>query len=157
MTTNRKLTIGIIVLLFINLVILGFFIFNHKDCNNTRSTVPKGPAQTIIKKLDFNKEQIEDLKTLKTSHMKYVRAKDEEIKAVKKVIFNSLGHDNGTNIDSLSTIIGAIQKDIETSHYHHFLKIKALCKGDQVEKFNELSKELSEIFSTRRQGRTNKK
>lgn len=150
MTTNRKLTIGIIGLLVINLIVVSFLMSGHKKGNTTNNERREGPAQIIIKKLDFDEAQVASLNILKETHIKNVRSKDEEIREIKKTIFNSLGDDEGVNIDSLSTIIGGIQKDIEIAHYQHFLRIKALCREDQLPKFNELSKELSKIFSRKR-------
>ena len=150
MTTNRKLTIGIITLLIINLIILGFFMTGHRRGNNSMNSRHQEPEHIIIEKLDFDDTQVASLRTLKMVHIKNVRSKDEEIRRVKKLIFNSLGSDSPVNIDSLSTIIGGIQKDIELSHYNHFIKIKELCREDQIEKFNELSKDLSEIFRRKR-------
>jgi len=154
MTTNRKLTIGIIALLVINLIILGFFMSGHKRGNSAMNDKHQRPEHIIIEKLDFDETQVASLKILKKAHIKNVRLKDEEIREVKKLIFNSLGSDSPANIDSLSTIIGGIQKNIELSHYNHFIKIKELCREDQIEKFNELSKELSEIFRRKRRAHT---
>ena len=53
--------------------------------------------------------------------------------------------------------IGELQENIEVAHYNHFIKLKALCKGDQVEKFNELSKELAKIFKSRHRSHKGKK
>jgi hypothetical protein len=146
MTTNRKLTIGIIALLIINVVIVGVLMTGHKRNKSAKNDRRQGAEHIIIEKLNFDDTQIASLRTLKMAHIKNVRSKDEEIREVKKLIFNSLGSDSPVNIDSLSTIIGGIQKDIELSHYYHFIKIKELCREDQIGHFIELSKELSEIF-----------
>lgn len=149
MTTNKKLTFGIIALLIINLIILGVLFVGHKK-HNKRPKKHQGPEHVIIKKLDFNEEQVAAFKVLKKEHREQIKAQDEKISAIKNDIFNSLGNENQINIDSLSTVIGGLQKEIEVKHYNHFLKVKALCKGEQVEKFNELSKKLSAIFSKKR-------
>ncbi len=156
MTTNRKLTIGIIGLLVINLIVVSFLITGHKKGGDRKNSTRHNPAQIIIKKLDFNESQVASLNTLKESHKKNVHSKDEEIRAIKKTIFNSLGDQTSVNIDSLSSMIGAIQEDIEVAHYEHFLRIKALCNEDQLPKFTELSKELSKIFN-RKKGHTSRK
>lgn len=156
MTTNRKLTIAIIALLVINLIVVSFLIKDHKNGDESKSTKRQEPAEIIINKLDFDESQVTALYELKEKHIKNVRAKDAEIREIKKTIFNSLGYDEGVNIDSLSTVIGGIQKDIEVSHYQHFLRIKALCRDDQKEKFTALSKELSEIFNRKRNRRSSK-
>ena len=40
-----------------------------------------------------------------------------------------------------------IQKEIEKTHFQHFLEIKALCRPEQIEDFNLLSEELARIFA----------
>lgn len=56
-----------------------------------------------------------------------------------------------TNSESESTDIFTkmceIQKEIEKTHFQHFLEIKALCRPEQIEDFNLLSEELARIFA----------
>ncbi len=146
MTTNRKLTIGIIALLVINLIILSFLFMGHKKKNRQKNDKREGPMQIISKKLDFNDEQIASFKEIVKAHRENVQSKDKEIKQIKIAIFNSLGSDTPANIDSLTTRIGSIQSTIEAAHYNHFAAIKKLCTEDQLPKFTELSKELSKMF-----------
>lgn len=157
MTANRKLTIGIIALLIINIIILGVLLSGQKHRKDSKNSRQMGPERVLVKKLDFNKEQIASFKVLIKEHRKEIRANDEKIRSIKTQIFNSLGDEAAFNIDSLSTIIGGLQKEIEVKHYNHFVKVKALCNADQLIKFDSLSKQLSKIFSSKGRGPKRKK
>ena len=49
--------------------------------------------------------------------------------------------------DSLVIQLADYQSQIETTHYNHFLDIKKLCRQEQLKKYDELTTELSKIFS----------
>ena len=155
MTTNRKLTIAIIVLLVLNLIILGFFMTSHKNERRGDIENRQGRKQIVIERLDFNDEQVAAFNMLITEHRKRIKDNDSAIRTIKTNIFNALGDDRTANIDSMASKIGDLQEHIEVAHYHHFMKVKALCKDEQIEKFNALSKDLSKMFS--RKGHTSKK
>ena len=156
MTTNRKLTIGIIGLLVVNLLVLAFFFTRHRGERNKGNDKRQNPRQMVIERLDFDIEQAANFNTLVEIHKKKIKNNDSVIWDVKTRIFNALGNDKQTNVYSLAAQIGELQENIEVAHYNHFMKVKALCKEDQLPKFTELSKELSEIFNSRRRSHKNK-
>ncbi len=157
MTTNRKLTIGIIGLLAVNLLILAFFFTRHRGDFNRGGEPRHNPREMVVKKLDLNSEQEASFNALVDIHKKEIRDNDSLIWEVKIKIFDALSDDKVTNVDSLASQIGDLQESIEIAHYNHFMKVKALCREDQVENFNELSKDFSKIFSARRRSRKDKK
>jgi hypothetical protein len=157
MTINRKLTIGIIALLAVNLLILAFFFTKHRDDFKRGDEARKNPREMVVKKLDFDSGQEASFNALVDIHKKQIMHNDSLIWSVKTQIFDALSDDKIKNVDSLASQIGELQEGIEVSHYNHFMKVKALCREDQIQKFNELSKELSKMFSERRRGRKDKK
>lgn len=47
----------------------------------------------------------------------------------------------------LSNEIGTLQRQIEILQYNHFKDIKALCKPNQIGRYDELMTEISRVFS----------
>lgn len=109
---------------------------------------PDRPKNIIIAKLKFNEQQVNSYQKLIDQHRKDIKENDAKILMLKNELYSLLNADNNnTKIDSLTTQIGNIQKQIEVVHFNHFLDIKALCKPEQLPNFNKLSKELTEIFN----------
>ncbi len=136
-TLNR---IIIAVLLTSNLILLGFIFFS-------RPPRPPMPKEVIIKKLGFDKDQKAEYLQLTKVHHEAVMALESKIKEKKKELYSTLANANGnTNVDSLAKAIGQIQTEIEHTHYSHFTAIKNLCRKEQLPAFNELSKELGDLF-----------
>jgi hypothetical protein len=48
--------------------------------------------------------------------------------------------------DSLIEILASNQKKIEETHFKHFQDIKKLCTPEQMNRFDDLTEELSRIF-----------
>jgi len=55
--------------------------------------------------------------------------------------------------DSLYLKLANYQKQIETTHFNHFLEIKKICNKEQLSDYKYLTEELSKIFSNRRKPR----
>ena len=105
------------------------------------------PKEVIIKKLGFDKDQKAEYLQLTKAHHEDVMALESNIKEKKKELYSTLANGNGNaNVDSLAKAIGQIQTEIEHTHYKHFTEIKNLCRKEQLPAFNELSKELGDLF-----------
>ena len=145
---NRKYFYIIIICLLLvsNFVLLYFVLQKPKDGFN-----PNGPKNIIIEKLQFDEEQVVLYQKLIDQHRKDIRENDAKILMLKNDLYSYLKiKGNATAIDSLTTEIGIIQKQIEEIHFNHFLDIKTLCKPEQLSKFNKLSEELAEIFNQKK-------
>ena len=145
---NKKsfylLLIGL--LLISNLLTLFFIIpkGKHKHFGN-------GPKSIIIEKLNLDEQQIFAYEQLIDQHRKNIKASDKKIIQLKKELYGSLQTEsNEQYADSLTSEIGSIQKQIETIHFNHFNDIKALCKPEQLDEFNELVDELEFLFSNKK-------
>ena len=135
-------------LLLIGLLLLSnlatvFFVIEkgkHKD-------VEQGPKNIIIEKLAFDKQQSAAYQKLIDQHRKDIGARDQEIILLKKELYSLLRSEgNELMSDSLTTEIGRIQKEIESTHLEHFKDIRAICKPEQRERFNGLLDELEILF-----------
>ena len=54
---------------------------------------------------------------------------------------------NNSLKDSLFKEIATTHTEIEHIHYQHFSAIKAICTPEQMSHFNELIKEIADLFS----------
>ncbi len=136
-TLNR---IIIAVLLTSNLILLGFIFFS-------RPPRPPMPKEVIIKKLGFDKDQKAEYLQLTKAHHEAVMALESKIKEKKKELYSTLSAtEDSAIINAAASEIGQIQTEIEYTHHKHFTEIKNLCRKEQLPAFNELSKELGDLF-----------
>jgi periplasmic protein CpxP/Spy len=142
MSKTRFLILAIVVLFLINIMTLAFF-----TLKGPRGKDRKPPKEYIAKKLHFDDKQIIEYDILIDEHQSKIRKLDEELKRCKNDLYSQLSKPANQKVtDSLFTQLALTQKNIEQSHYHHFLEIKALCTDKQLEDFNQLTKELAKLF-----------
>ncbi len=143
MNKTKLLTIFSIVLLAINLMLVGFILFKTPLRKGS-----EGPRDIIIEKLHFNNDQTIAYDTLISLHRIDIREQDQIIRQLKNNLYSALNSPFDTlRNDSLITLIGNAQQNIERIHYHHFQDIKKLCKPEQQKSFEALTKELSSMFN----------
>ena len=143
MSKVRLLTITSIGLLVCNIVLLAFMFFGKPPHTNH-----EGPKQLVIEKLGFNDTQVAEYDLLIETHKTSISSYDNELKQLKQNLYVLLSKESSDlERNEMIQKINNLQKDIELTHYHHFEQIKSLCKDDQIEKFNELSKDLSKMFA----------
>lgn len=144
MNKNRFQLLVIAALLISN-VLLIIFINLPKKHNGFH---PNKPRNIIIERLHFDEKQIEAYDKLIEQHRKQIRENDKQIILMKNELYLNLRRETDDKIlDSLTTSIAKIQKQIETTHYLHFVDIRNICKKEQLNNYNELILELSKIFS----------
>ncbi|WP_432671303.1 hypothetical protein [Flavobacterium sp. SM2513] len=145
MNKTKLLTIGVIVLVVINLVTLSFFIINKPHDGRERKAIPR---EIVIKKLHFDPDQVMQYEQLIKIHKDSIVVLDNKIKKYKNELYRQLTQEEDKKaIDQLFLEIATTQAAIERLHFNHFLTIKKLCKPDQLEDYNELTHELAKIFN----------
>jgi hypothetical protein len=134
----------IIALVATNAILLFFLLQRNKPRMN-----PDAPKKMIIERLKFDDNQINTYQKLIDTHRKDIKARDMQILAIKNELYLLLLHNDidNTVVDSLSIKIAETQKEIELIHFNHFRAIKAICAGTQIENFNDLAKDLVNIFN----------
>lgn len=149
MTKTRMLTIAVAGLLLVNFGLLAFLVFSRPG-NSFRGTGPRhgteGPKEIIIKKLDFNKEQVAAYEQLIDGHKANIQKLNDEVRNTKNKLYATLANDTALSADSLTNRLGTLQVQIEKLHYDHFAAIAKLCGPDQKDKFQDLTKELANYF-----------
>lgn len=138
---NRKKFISYlcVVLLISNGVLLFLFLQrpNHE-----------GPKKEIIAKLAFDEKQVQAYEKTILKHRALIDKADKEIVVLKNNLYKRLkAKENESEKDSLITLLGQKQEEIERIHFKHFLEIKKICtKPEQVKKFEDLTAELGRLF-----------
>lgn len=141
----KLLTYSVIGLLLLNTATIGFLVLRPGDRNRAE------PRAIIIEKLNFDENQQKEYQQLIYWHRNQIDELDEKIWETKKKLYLQLQNkelDVKTK-DSLIALLSKYQKQIETTHFNHFQDIKKLCRKNQLNNFNELTKELSRMFSNK--------
>jgi len=142
MNKSKFLIIIIIGLLISNGVLFFVLIKNHQEKG--------GPKNIIIEKLHFDKEQIKSYEVYIQYHRKAINDNEATMNKLRSNLFEQLKYQHNEKIiDSLISNIAKQQITAEHINYNHFLEIKKLCKPNQAKYFDELIKDISNLFSTK--------
>ena len=140
MNKSKFLILIIIGLLISNGILLFMFINGPK--------MHKGPKEVIIDKLHFDKEQIKIYEGYIQKHRHSINDNEDRMNELRSKLYENLSSQQDTHkIDSLLSKIASQQYIAEKINYNHFLAIKRLCKPSQQNDFNELTKEITNLFS----------
>ncbi|MBL7825793.1 MAG: hypothetical protein JNJ57_04125 [Saprospiraceae bacterium] len=139
-TQTKFWRLAAMVLFLVNLAWLGFFWMmpSHKPMGEK-------PRDIIIKKLAFDREQINTYDQLITAHRAQISEKQDQIQKEKQQMYIGLSQPQ-SDWDSLAHEVGLLHGEIERIHVRHFLQIKKICREDQLDEFRQLTFELAEIF-----------
>lgn len=131
--------------LLLSNILLAVYLFTGAD---KKGFHPDKPRNTIIERLHFDAGQVEKYDGLIRAHRAQIREKDRQIRDLKKGLYRYLkqGEDSAP-VDSATTAIAAVQKEIETIHYAHFLEIRNLCTPAQIKDYDLLVDDIADIFS----------
>lgn len=155
MNNSKILRITIISILIINIAVISYLLINKDAFFGNK---PPKPREIVIEKLNFSPEQIKQYDVTITKHQNKIKALDDSIRNTKNKLYLRL-KDSSTEIDNNDRLVNQInmfQKQIEITHYNHFIEIKKICNKEQLEKFNALTNELSKIFSGKRKPKNEK-
>ena len=148
MTKINLLTFSLIAMLILNLGIVGYLFF-QKPVVLDQTHPPfghEGPKNEIIRMLHFDNEQIQQYKLTIDKHRATIRQLNENIELTKSALYYTLQKEADPQKDSLLNQLAFLQKEIEQTHYAHFVEIKKLCKPNQLDDYNELTSQLARFF-----------
>lgn len=149
MEKQKLITFSIVALLLLNIGTLGFLYFTEPK-HGAMPPRPHGriePREIIIQKLHFDEQQQAQYDNLIQEHRHKIEATEDKIRETKNDLYLLLNQPNAKQKDSLIASLAKYQKEIETIHFEHFADIKNLCHKDQLADFEDLTEELSRIFS----------
>ncbi len=140
----KLLTYSVIALLLLNLATIGFVVLSKPGDRNRPE-----PREIIIEKLKFDENQKKEYEQLIYWHRSQIDELDEKTLETKKELYLQLlkNEVDTKTKDSLMNSLLKYQNQIENIHFKHFEDIKRLCRKDQLKNFEDLTKELSKIFS----------
>jgi hypothetical protein len=143
MNKNKFLTIVSVGLLLINLLLVGFIL--NKEFGHSKH---EGPRNLIIEKLKLDQDQVKNYDIMIANHRKNIGDAESRMFDLKKQLYSKL-YTNGDieNRDSLLNELGKVQMKIEQINYSHFNELRKLCHPDQQALFQNLTNELTELFS----------
>lgn len=154
MNRSKLLTIAVIGLLLINLGTLSFILLSSRSSAPERGETPprgEGPKRIISERLGFTEEQQKEYDVIIKEHRSHTNELTGRSRELHNALFALLKNDSTDRptADALIEKIALNQKEIDNLNLEHFRKIKAICKGEQVQKYNELVDDLSHLFSPR--------
>ncbi len=147
MSKIKLLTIAVIGLLILNFLILGFLFLHKPPHPDRRGDDGNGPKNIIIKKLNFDEKQIADYQKLIEQHQSKLKNLRDQVRETKQLLYQQLSTNNIPISNELENKLGILQTEIEQTHYQHFLQLKKLCKPNQLKNYQELTKELTQLFN----------
>lgn len=131
--------------ILLNVILISFLFLGKKAGPRERIQ----PREIIIQKLHFDDAQIEAYEITIHEHQKAIRDIDDAIREQKNELYSLLKNNSTEDkkADSIIANIADLQKEIEKTHYKHFLEIRKICTDKQLKDYNTLTEELSQIFS----------
>lgn len=106
------------------------------------------PADIIVKRLHFDAGQEQAFEALVKKHREAVREKDTEIRSFKDQMYAQLCQDipDTVVVNMLQNTIASVHRELEATHFNHFMEVKSLCRSEQISDFKGLTTEISRFF-----------
>lgn len=147
MSKTRLLIASIVVLVLINAGLLALILMRS---NSTNEPVPPGgPKNIIMHRLDFNKAQCEAYELLVEDHRARNRQLHDQSRELHNALYALLKKTpyEERDADSLMACIAQNQMAMDRLNMSHFSDIRSICTGEQIEKFNKLVDDLTQLFA----------
>ena len=136
MTRQVLLAVAVVVLLVLNGITLAMLFGGHHP--PVGPPAKGGPKLIVIERLGFDPDQVARYEGLIVEHRATIDEKDAAIRAARIALFTDLREPSPLDRDSLITVITGLQASVERIHYDHFADVRALCRPEQLPKFDEL-------------------
>ncbi len=149
MEKTKLLTFTVIALLFINIGTLGFLLFSRPHNSRDIEQHRHKPKDIVIEKLHFDANQIKQYEAIIKTHREKIKSLDDSIRSTKNQLYRLLRNepiDEKLKINLIDNL-SSYQRQIDGNHFYHFQEIKKLCKKEQLNDFDDLTDELTQMFS----------
>lgn len=106
-----------------------------------RPGMKDGPQKEnfLLQELNFNEKQKERFLFLDQGHRQQMMKMDDEIKQLRKELFDSFDKDNFSP-DSIALKMGGLETEKHKELFAFFKEVRKICTPDQVGKFDEIIK-----------------
>jgi protein CpxP len=146
MSTSKKrsLVFIIIFLLLTNIGVLGYFLWYKKLPKNPSSDKRNGIALALQKDVGFDDQQVAEYRILKEKQWASIKPMFEEMRKAKDSLYRLLSNENANDslVYATAEVIAQKQKTIDLQAFTHFKQIRALCKPEQLVKYDSLVQRL---------------
>lgn len=136
-TTNKILTIAVVLLLLVNIALVVFMIKGRKTGDKRHG---KGdPFEMMVKELNMTEQQQKEYKQQKEEHLKNIKPLFDSVRAAKTA-FYSLIKDVATSDSTISVYgqrITERQAAIDKLTFAHFKRVRNLFTPDQQPRFDD--------------------
>jgi protein CpxP len=149
----KKLTILYILLIVLFLSNV-FFIFHHVGRFGHKD---HKPHFSMVEELNFNQEQQEVYKTLRSKHFDKMKSYSKRISELKKEIYSNVGEQELSEgfLDSVVDLIALEEKNKDLEMYKHFRDVREICNDKQKA---QLSKIINDAIERRgKRGKSKKR
>ncbi|HWR32198.1 MAG TPA: hypothetical protein VN451_01630, partial [Chitinophagaceae bacterium] len=135
-SSNKILTIAVILLLLVNVAMLIFMFRTKKHHDFSGRGGKSAPVEYMAKELSMTGEQKNRFQEFRDKHFKSVRPLFDSIAGIRKTFFD-LVRDvtaNDSSINDFSKKIASFQAEIDREILAHFREVRSMFKGEQLEK-----------------------
>ena len=143
---QRWLLVLVAILFITNIATLSIYWFRKPphDGGGPPRDPGKKMGQFMVDQMKFDKEQEAAYWTLRDSMISTQRPVMDSIRNAKKNFFDLLNQSgaNDSMLHARSNEIADLQKRLDLATYRHFQKVRALCRPDQLQKFDTVIKEI---------------
>mgnify|MGYP002654363940 CR=1 FL=1 len=143
MNKTKFLTVLVVLLVALNAVTL-YFVWDKRNDDKRRGG-GRSYSEYISKKLNLDPIQQEQLKSLRNNHkleLDSLRKEDKAIQEAKTQLLKD-GVTDSLQLDSIFSLAAINKKKFEMAFHKHFMQIRALCRPDQLQLFNETLDEMN--------------
>jgi len=148
MSKVRILSIALVLLLVLNGITL-FMLVDHQGPND--GVPPRDrPKMMVMERTGFDTDQVRAYEALIDRHRAAILSQDEALGYARRDLFNDLRAADPVRRDSIVQRIAALQAQVEMINHAHFAEVRALCKPDQLPRFDAMIGELASFFGKRR-------
>jgi Spy/CpxP family protein refolding chaperone len=137
-STNKILTIAVVVLLLVNIAMVIFIVKGRKPYDSRRGR-GGNPVEMMEKELNMTEQQKTEVKKLRDDHFAKIRPLFDSVRAAKSAFFGLI-KDPDVN-DSILGVYGKRiterQAAVDKLTFAHFRSIRALLNPDQQVKYDE--------------------
>lgn len=134
-STNKILSVAVVLLLLVNIALV-IFMIRGKGKPGPRKG--KEPFEMMVKELDMTDQQQKDYKAMKEEHMKTIRPMFDSLRSAKTAFFSLVKDQQVSDsmVAAYSTKICAQQSNIDKMTFAHFRRVRAIFTPEQQPKFD---------------------
>lgn len=139
MEKTKLLTFAVVALLLLNLGTLTFLVLHRPHPGMwPHERGEKGPADYIIRELNFNENQKTQFMKLVDAHRKSINELQKTERENHEKLFDALESSDTVFVNTAIHAIGDTQSETAKITFMHFKDVRALCTPEQQTKFKSI-------------------